>query len=322
MKTAEKTGFLFMLAVGLATACQPNLTMQISITQRRNLPGIASASGIEVTEQGIFVMSDDAEYLYQLDEDWNIEQKFRVASQVLPLGSGRIPKLEKPDFEAMAALPDGSLMLFGSGSVSPQRDSVVIVQPSSGGVQRFSMANFYEEIKKAAQLPDAALNLEAAAIHDGQIYFFNRGINLMAYCPLEALLSHLKTGTVCPTPHIDWVELPKAEGSIVGFSGATTVPGCGLALFTATVEHTDNWVDDGEVGGSWIGCMTFPTGEATPYQPLAIPVTAQQGDWLIKVESVAITKNPAPGVYHLLLVTDSDGGVSEILEAVLTLPDF
>jgi hypothetical protein len=37
----------------------------------------------------------------------------------------------------------------------------------------------------------------------------------------------------------------------------------------------------------------------------------------IKVESVAVLSRPAAGHFELLLVTDSDGGVSEIIEADL-----
>lgn len=292
------------------------MPMQLDILRRQDLPGIPSASGIEWTEQGIFIMGDDAEHLFQLDGNFNIIGKLRVASQSPPEGSLRIPKADKLDFEAMAALPDGRLLLLGSGSVSPQRDSAVLVRPEGGEVARFSLAVFYEKIKAAAHLPEGAMNIEAAVVDDGQLYLFNRGENLVAHCPLDVLLAHLQTGTECPNPQIQRVQLPSIAGAEAGFSGAAPLPGTGYALFTASVEHTDNWVDDGEVSGSLIGILPLNFSNSSPE---CLPIQTGQGDWRIKVESLAVVGNPAPGSYRLLLVTDGDDGTSEIIEAVLKI---
>ncbi len=310
---------LLSIAYGL-NACKPPSQMQLDIVRRQFLSGIPSASGIELTDQGIFVMGDDAEHLFQLNEKFEIVSQIRVARQLALAGSLRIPKAEKPDFEAMAALPDGRLLLFGSGSKSPQRDSVALVEPISGDVAHFSIAVLYEKTKAEAQLAEGALNIEAALVHDGLLYLFNRGENLIAACPLEPLLAHLQSGSACPEPQLRRVQLPSHAGGTAGFSGAAHLPGSGLALFTASVEQTDNWVDDGEVGGSLIGCLPLNGGKGLePIAPFCLPIQAANGDWCIKVESIAVIGNPTPGAYRLLFVTDNDDGSSEIIEAVLNL---
>ncbi len=294
--------------------------MTVRIENRQTLAGIPSASGIELINGNIYVIGDDSPWLYQLDTEFRLIKQTRLGDVLPPADGGRVPKLQKHDLEAMALFRSGrgtELLLFGSGSRSPERDSLARIPVAPPGEARlYSVRRFYDQLQAAAGLPDEALNVEAAVVHAGTLYLFNRGDNLIAACPLDNLLAHLEEDALCPTPAIYRIELPELEGSPAGFSGATLLPDGSGILFTASVEHTTNWIDDGEVTGSFIGRIGLPLTQPLP-RPACAPILQNGEPLKIKVESVTVKDSPEPGVYQLLLVTDSDDGASEILEVIL-----
>lgn len=102
-------------------------------------------------------------------------------------------------------------------------------------------------------------------------------------------------------------ELPKLNGIEAGFSGTCITKDQTRILFTASVENTKNWIADGEVTGSFIGCIDLKTSHLS-----TTPLTLKNKPLLTKVESVAIKKESGNS-YELLLVTDNDGKASQII---------
>ncbi len=88
----------------------------------------------------------------------------------------------------------------------------------------------------------------------------------------------------------------------------------GMVLLTASVENTPNAYDDGEVLGSFIGMFTMEDEKINP-----------SGSWVrienlnspLKIESVTIDKKNREGDLDIILVSDSDGGRSQLLKANL-----
>ena len=117
-------------------------------------------------------------------------------------------------------------------------------------------------------------------------------------------------------PHICRVPLPSLSGRTAGFSGATLLPDTESFLFTASVECSDDPIDDGEILGSFLGILDATSSgyEVRWCEPLR---DADGAVLPIKVESVTVLRREARGLCHLLMVTDSDDGDSEILEASL-----
>lgn len=310
--------FYLLAFIILASGCK-NESMKFELARKQELKGIPSASGIELTDAGIFVIGDNSPWLYLLTEDLEIKDKFQLLPERKAPDS-IFEKVIKPDFEAICKV-DGTgqrLFIFGSGSKSPERDVLVEVDLSKGFSSReYSLEKFYDKLKSSANLTAAQLNIEGAEIVGDQLYLLNRGRNLILKYSLSEFTDHLKNEDSVPEPEVFDFELPKIKGIEAGFSGVSYVPGAEALLFTATVEDTSNWIDDGEVLGSFLGLIYInEMGKVT--NPRAVAIERDGEAIKIKVESATILSPYKTGEAKLLLVTDSDGDISEILTGSLT----
>ncbi|GAB3740019.1 hypothetical protein GCM10027594_20100 [Hymenobacter agri] len=296
--------------------------MQATIISENVIPGLPSASGVEIIGPTAYVIGDDSPFLYLLDAA-TLAVRSRVALfETDAFGTGRIPKATKPDLEAMTALtwPDGraGVLVLGSGS-TPARATGWFVPVSEQVPQRVDLSPLYALL--SAQLPaGVALNLEAAATSATELLLFQRTVGradaaLLFVLPLAATLAFLAgtTGAQAPAAHQLVFELPMLDGSPAGFSGATFVDG--LLFVSASVENTADAVLDGAVLGSFIGVVDVVAGKAT----LARLAWADGRPYFGKVEGLAVRQQLAPGHFELLLVTDDDAGGSTAATAQLVL---
>ncbi len=292
--------------------------MQFTLLSQKTLAGIPSASGIEIIGNALYVMGDDSPWVFRLNEKWEVVEKTPVSS--IPATQGeKIPKQLKPDLEAMASMGP-TLLLFGSGSKSPQRDVLICLDTDrSHDIKKYSLVQFYDSLCVSANLTRKELNIEAAVILNEDLFLFNRGKNRVFKLNIHELLAHTEGNRPAPVPEAFRVTLPSLKGIEAGFSGAAVTPDSKQILFTASVENTPNWIDDGEILGSFIGLFPL-SGLKDSLHPDCIAITDGEKNTLnIKVESIAVRKQVSTGKLHLLLVTDNDGTTSELIEAELTL---
>lgn len=291
--------------------------MQFTLKSRKTLKNIPSASGIEILGKDIYIMGDDSPWLFRLNNKFEVVEKFPIGDLGAEKG-GKIPKQEKPDLEAMVAFGE-DLLLFGSGSLSPKRDVLLRVNPTTHLVRKYSLLKFYDDLCAAAKFARKDLNIEAAAIIEEDLLLFNRGKNRIFRINIQALLTHAEGTGPVPAAKIFPVTLPALNGIEAGFSGATTGPDMKQIIFTASVENTPNWIDDGEILGSFVGC--FPVSELKDsLVPGCVAITdAEKNILKIKVEAVTADKPISPNTFHLLLATDNDLSTSDLLEGVLEL---
>lgn len=295
--------------------------MELSILNRHILKDIPSASGIDIIDGTIYIIGDNTPWLFKLDEQYRVVKKFRIASAE-ELKDGKIPKPLKPDFEAMTSVGSGikqEMLIFGSGSKSPQRDVLVRVNVNNlTNYKTHSLEKFYKTLSAAAKLNAGELNIEGAVADDEHLYLFNRGKNIAFKLRLTELLEHINNGGNCPIPEVFHFMLAEINGIEAGFSGATITPDKKKILFTASVENTPNWYDDGEVLGSFVGIFNLQTFTDNMC-PACIPINDNGNPLKIKVESLALHHIDPQGNLHLLLVTDSDGDTSELFEASIEM---
>lgn len=291
--------------------------MNLTVISQRTLTGIPSASGIEVLGNSIFIMGDDSPWIFRLNEKIELEEKIPIAN-TLAATEVKIPKQLKPDLEAMTCF-GSDLLLFGSGSKSPQRDVMIRMNTSHPHtVKKYSLTEFYNSLCAAANLTREELNIEAAVIIKETLYLFNRGKNRIFRLNAEELLEHAEGRGVVPVSEIFCVTLPSLNGIESGFSGATISPDSKQIIFTASVENTPNWIDDGEVLGSFVGIFTLSKLKDS-FKPDCVAVRDKENNILkIKIESVAVQRMISPAALHLLLVTDNDKSSSELIEAEFT----
>lgn len=318
-------GLLLTSACLLAlTACEKSSAAEragkvdsMTIVSKRILEEVPSASGVELMGEEIFMIGDNSPWLYRLNKAYEVTDRYQVFSTE-GLEDGIIPKARKPDFEAMAIANWGrenQLLLFGSGSKSPERDSLVIMglEGRQNDVSTYSIKPFYDQIKRAAKLGDEDLNIEGAAVVDTSLYLFNRGENIVIRFALDGFLRHVIAHEPAPALEIIEVELPEIKGIKAGFSGATVVPNQRRILFTASVENTENWIADGEILGSFVGTIDLDDLK-NGHRPKCVPIMEEDKTLNIKVESLTVQNAGSGGELEVILVTDSDGGHSELLE--------
>jgi hypothetical protein len=299
--------------------CEQPQTMKVKLITRKELKGIPSASGIEKIDHHFWVVGDNSPWLFELDSTLEVINRIAI-HDTTDLISGVLDKTSKHDSEAMISFERSGmnyLLLIGSGSKESRKKAKLINTKNGEMLDEYDLAPFFEIVKEEAKLDGEDLNIEAAACLNDRLYLFNRGKNRMISLKFTQFLDFLNKRT--DEIKIKWVtiDLPRLDGIQSGFSGATADEEYDRIIFTASVENTSNWVDDGAVSGSYIGVINLKDAHHH-YVPESILLKDEFGVLEIKVESVAIDES-TDKILNCILVTDSDGGESEILSIELEL---
>jgi hypothetical protein len=297
--------------------------LQAHIIRTFTFPDIPSASGMEIIHDRIFVIGDDSAWLYVLNNQFELIDKLPLLTGESLL-SPRIPKISKPDFESMAVLPvhgHAQLLVAGSGSLSPQRDVAFIINSTPPYAhQQVSLTEIYDDLRSRPEIVHTGkLNIEGMAATHQQLFLLQRGnisgLNVLISYDLPSFYDYISgKSLLLPSPAIHTYTLPILSGRQSGFSGATPIPGMNALLVTASVEDTDNEIDDGAVLGSYAGMIDLDT-HAIHYAAFTLDGQPYTG----KVESIAIQQKVDANHLLALAVTDTDSGASDLLVVEITL---
>jgi len=289
--------------------------MEFTVFERISVDTIPSGSGIIKTGNTYHIIGDDSPYLFSLNSEFEVITKSPLLD-LLSISDNRILKSEKPDFEALELIGQHELVVFGSGSKSPQRDVFVRIElGDSMKIEKYEISGFYDNLRNLPIFNNSELNIEASAFHNNRIYLFNRRKNLIIQFDYPELLAYLRGEAAFPDPVIQEFDLPTINGIEAGFSGATTLQGEPTIIFTASVENTDNAYDDGEILGSYVGLIDISDHHiAESFQYCQIPNEGAN----LKVESVSVEKEVELGKAELVLITDDDKGNSIVLKGILS----
>ena len=289
--------------------------MKATILKKAALPGIHSASGVEVLGDRIYIVGDDSAHLYVLGADWQPAGTIRLFDSP---GGEPIPKAQKPDLEALTLLPLGSetvLLAIGSGSQANRQDAFV-VNPRTGAVQRHSLAPLYDHLRTLPGVVGTRLlNLEGAVVTGPETVFLQRGnvsgTNVAIGFDTGAFVGWLTGNGPLPLPVVRSYVLPTVEGYGAGFSGAAPLPSRpGAFLFTASVEATNDEILDGDMLGSFAGIAHLD--QPGDLSERCVPILHHGQAYAGKVESICLLSE-TPTSLRALAVTDADGGTSELL---------
>lgn len=303
-----------LLIVSIAQTCNTDL-MHITILDKIKLEHIPSGSGILKTDSGYYVIGDDSPFLFSLDREFQVTSKTPLV-QTPALSDGRIPKAEKPDLESLERIGQNEMVMFGSGSKSPQRDVFIhILLNDSIHIEKYEVSAFYKTLKSLPVFSNSELNIEATAFHNDQLFLFNRKKNLVIQLVYTDFLNFLNGKSDFPQLAIREYSLPRINGIEAGFSGATTLKHQSKIMFTASVEDTDNAYNDGDILGSFIGIIDISGKNISEsFDFCQIP----NDGGTQKVESVCIEKEISNTKTAVILITDDDKGNSVLLKSVLT----
>lgn len=158
---------------------------------------VKAASGVVYVDDSLYVVQDSSRYLAKfspaLDQDIEfirlapIERINQLEDPTKPYEEFR--KDRKADFEAIAALPDGRLLILGSGYDSRHigttkahyRNVGVLVDPKTKQYTELNLDHFYQHLTSRTDFigPERdsikpRLNIEGVSIFDRKIAFFHR----------------------------------------------------------------------------------------------------------------------------------------------------
>lgn len=264
-----------------------------------------SASAVETNNNNIYLIGDDSNKILLLNSEFDVLEEIVL----FEFDGHRIPKKEKPDFEACTII-DNQLMIFGSGSLLPQRGFLYTYHLDNRTIEKTDLSKFYQTIHSKDKFDE--LNIEGLTTIDHQFLFFNRANNkqqntLIIVENFFDSIQHLHEDVICR--YVD-IEIQALYDHVLGISGAAYSIEKDQLFITASAENTDNAYDDGEIIGSVL-CIVDNASEKLKKEKLIIEnyiILETIDDRLKKqkIESVSFFND------NIILVADNDNGKSEV----------
>ncbi|HUP12843.1 MAG TPA: hypothetical protein VM187_11535, partial [Niastella sp.] len=229
----------------LTAGCREQQPSQMLIIEEEKLLNtIPSASGIVIENQTAWIVGDDATSIYRLNltsfEQQKIPLKGFSAEQY------RLPKTVKHDLECANLINYNDkqyLLAFGSGTLAPYRDSVLLLNINDTADQHLiPVQSLYKELQRLTATDSTQWNIEGSTIAGDSLILCNRGSNILISLHADSLMHYLLFAGA-PIPAIDFhkANLPQIEGKEARLSGLCTLDKTHL-LFSASVEDTQDWV--------------------------------------------------------------------------------
>ncbi|APU49618.1 DUF6929 family protein [Acinetobacter junii] len=283
---------------------------------------IGALSGVAYLGDYLYFVGDDVRYLLKT----SLKNKITATTtfEKVPLLESSeqealtvLSKAEKPDFEALSCIIFNEqlhLLVMGSGSTE-KRKQALLYNPSNHQVQTLLDKLDYDYLQNSVALTGGAdLNIEAVCSDNHHLYIFQRGninhFHGVLVFDLEKIQAHKSLENALIRSFN--LTLPEINGSVSGISDAYFFVDKNVIVATAAVEQTLNTYDDGVVLGSYILVLS-PKEEVLD----SFLIQDAEGNTLaIKVEGITWLESNADGEVFLL-VTDSDGGLSEVITVLL-----
>lgn len=215
------------------------------------IKGVGAASGLFLYQNLLYIIGDNSGYLYE----YHMASEKLNRIQILPKQSllENIPKKDKPDFEVLCHHKE-VLYILGSGSAA-NRNLMIEYRLQTKEIIRHDLATLYRRIKDAASIDDANLNIEGAIFTGNEWFLLNRGNGNAAKNGIIKITgtSLLKAEKIEFTPII----LQKTNHVLASFTDAICYKD--HFYFIAAAEDTTSTFDDGEILGSYLGCIDQAT---------------------------------------------------------------
>jgi hypothetical protein len=286
--------------------------MKLTLTDFKELSTFPSGSGIEYYDEKVFLIGDDAKEVLVMNKRWKELQRIPLFEST----EERIPKKVKADLEATTVIVVNSiprLLILGSGSREEHRNKAILLDLDEYRKEEFDMTVFFDRIK-AGGITD--LNIESAAtLAEGHVIMGNRGNKKNPDNHLiitkNSFWKHQADAELDILP----IKFPGKENKLknAGISGLTYSPVNDWLIFTASTEDTNNSVDDGPIGDSYLGVIENASRKigrkdmkVNEFINLREAEKSLKG---YKIESACV-QSEKNGRVKLQLVADNDDGVS------------
>jgi len=272
-----------------------------------------SASSIEYFDKKLYVMGDDATILLVLDTNLNLIDSIPF----LTYPGKRIPKDIKPDLEASALNAD-NLFLFGSGSLSPHRNSGWKYNLKTKVKDSINFEPLYLKIKEKGI---EQINIEGACLVSGKLILVSRGNKDYRYNHFIITDEQSLTADSSFQVSIIPFEIQKDTASFKGISGLCYVKESDQLIMTVSTEDTRNSYTDGTIGKSYLWIINNFSNKLNSKTIGADKIIdLEEIDPRFKnqkIESATIISETNKQI-NLVLVADNDDGSSTIFKMSIT----
>lgn len=302
-----------IIVMGLISSCM-NTEMQLKLIDTKSLPHYSSASSIELYNNQLYIMGDDARYLLILDTEYNTVDSLHLFEGT----EKRIEKADKADPEASTIIEfEGKphLFLCGSASTNKRENVFLISLDKTHKVDSFSIASFIQKIKQ--QLPD--INIEGCAAFNNEIVLANRA-NLTT--KQNQLIVTSNSFFINNDKSFKIINIITDTNDVRGISSLSYLKEKDLLLLTASVEETASSYTDGAIGNSYIGIIkNFSSAiknnsvQVDEWIDLAAAIPSLQKQKIEGLTIGGLTKN----IITVHIVSDNDNGESSIYKLSFSL---
>jgi hypothetical protein len=272
-----------------------------------------SASSVEYIKGRLFIIGDDANDLLVLDTNFNIKDSIHFYNYP----EKRIPKDIKPDLESIAFYRDNEgpeIFLFGSGSLSPYRNSGWRYNLETKIKDSISLDSLYTAIKHEGI---NEINIEGACFIPGFLVLANRGNK--AYPKNHLIFTKQKFWERKNDDdfNIALIGYQQDSSSFSGVSGITYLAKNDWLILSVSTEDTRNSFDDGAIGKSYLWIVKDISSKKR--------WRAINPDMIIDLESIdkcfsgqkiesACVIAETKDFIQLVLVSDDDKGSSTVIK--------
>lgn len=268
---------------------------------------VRAASAVRRWGAGLVVAQDDVQALALHDDRGELAQLHLPLVQGLRAfeeASGT--KHLKWDLEACAQLPDGRLLVLGSGS-TPAREQLVVVDPA-GALRVVVASSLYQQLREAVAFSGSELNVEGALVVAGELWLLQRGngrdrgdrtaVNAIGRIPIANFVRWLDGDSELPAlAGTIGLALGTLDGVALGLTDASRCHDGRVALVACAEASPDTFQD-----GAVVGCVA---GYLEDRVVRLAPVTDPGGQRLaLKVEGIE-ARPEQPGVFDVVVDMDN-----------------
>lgn len=322
------------IALVLATVLISTVAVEVGASERvqsvkvKNIKTnteLPSASGMDYINGNYYAIGDDSPYLFQLSGKFDIKDKTLIKEyEIGP--DNRIPKKIKPDYEALEIYEENGkeiAIILGSGSKDVRMYGYLMDLGTKEKVE-CNLTEAYDQMRAKAGFPaDVSLNVEGVTVAKDKVVVLNRGNsgdNVIFTINKKEFIGYMK-GENKELKSIESykVALPEITGNVAGLSGVDYLEEENALILTASVECTNDPINDGAILGSFVGAVKMDNLKNNlDLKNNFVQINNDGKAFITKAESIMI-KSYRNNTVRGAIASDNDNGTSEFFNFKLKL---
>lgn len=217
------------------------------------ITGIGSASGLFLSNNLLYVIGDNSSYLYEYNISTKNLNKIQLFSRGQSVPSENIPKALKPDFEVLCQ-HENVLYILGSGSTA-KRNLMVQYDLVNKKITQTDLTDVYNKLRSASSINHENFNIEGAIFTGSEWLLFNRGNGESATNGIFKIAG----SSLAKAEKTSFIRILLPNINHIASSFTDAVLHKNKIYFISTAEDTSSTYNDGEILGSFLGCLDLDT---------------------------------------------------------------